>query len=165
MNSRDEQYVTLRQKASAYCASAEHCEQEVRDKLAAWGAENDETVNAIITYLEENNFLSATRYCRAYAHDKLIYQGWGKRKIEMMLRQKHLPKQDIQEALDTIEGEQYQDILETLLQKKARSLKGETGDKAQMKLLRYAASRGFDYESSMQIIRKLFALHQVEHNL
>ncbi len=164
MDSRNEQYITLRQKATAYCATAEHCESETRDKLTTWGAEDNEMTDSIIAYLKENNFLSASRYCHAYVHDKLIYQGWGKRKIEMMLRQKHLPKQDIQEALEAIEEGQYEDILLSLLQKKARSLKGETGDKVQMKLLRYAASRGFDYESSMQAVKRLFSLHQVEHN-
>ncbi len=155
MEQKEEQYSTLRQKAATYCSLAEHCESEVRDKLIDWGADNEECISQIINYLIENNFISPTRYCRAYAHDKLIYQGWGKRKIEMMLRQKQLPPQNIREALNAINNEQYRDILLSLLQKKARSLKRETGDILQTKLLRFAASRGFDYASSIYCIKKL----------
>lgn len=149
------QYSILKQKAATYCSLAEHCESEVRDKLIDWGVDNEECISQIINYLIENNFISPTRYCRAYAHDKLIYQGWGKRKIEMMLRQKQLPPQNIREALNAINNEQYRDILLSLLQKKARSLKRETGDILQTKLLRFAASRGFDYASSIYCIKKL----------
>ena len=149
------QYSILKQKAATYCSLAEHCESEVRDKLIDWGADNEECISQIINYLIGNNFISPTRYCRAYAHDKLIYQGWGKRKIEMMLRQKQLPPQNIREALNAINNEQYRDILLSLLQKKARSLKRETGDILQTKLLRFAASRGFDYASSIYCIKKL----------
>lgn len=148
-------YLTLRQKATAYCAIAERCEAEVQDKLVTWGAEDEKLISAIVTYLEENNFLSPSRYCAAYVHDKLLYQGWGKRKIEMMLRQKHLPQSHIKDALEAINEEQYDQVLEQLLQKKARSLKKETGNVFRMKLLRYALSRGFDYENSLRIIEDL----------
>lgn len=153
----NEQYLTLQQKASAYCSLSEHCESEVREKLTAWGCDDPVIAQQVIDYLVENSFLSDSRYCTAYTHDKLLYQGWGKRKIEMMLRQKKLPQADIREALDSIDDEQYSTILQTLLQKKARSLKRETGDMLQMKLLRFAASRGFDYESSIRIIKELLS--------
>ncbi len=155
MEQKEEQYSILKQKAGTYCSLAEHCESEVRDKLIVWGADNEECICQVINYLVENNFISPARYCQAYAHDKLIYQGWGKRKIEMMLQQKQLPTRNIQEALNAISNEQYRDILLSLLQKKARSLKGETGDILQTKLLRFAASRGFDYASSISCIKKL----------
>ncbi len=151
----NEQYLILQQKASAYCSLAEHCESEVREKLAAWGCDDTDIAQQVIEYLIENSFLSDTRYCTAYTHDKLLYQGWGKRKIEMMLRQKKLPQAAIREALDNIDEEQYSSVLQSLLKKKARSLKRETGDMLQMKLLRFAASRGFDYESSIRIIKEL----------
>ena len=150
----NEQYMILQQKASAYCSLSEHCESEVREKLTAWGCDDPAIVQQVIDYLVENSFLSDSRYCTAYTHDKLLYQGWGKRKIEMMLRQKKLPQAAIREALDSIDDEQYTTILQSLLQKKARSLKRETGDMLQMKLLRFAASRGFDYESSIRIIKE-----------
>lgn len=155
MEQENEQYSILKQKAGAYCSLAEHCESEVREKLIAWGADNEECISRIIDYLYENNFISPARYCRAYTHDKLIYQGWGKRKIEAMLLQKQLPQQNIREALNAVDNEQYEDILLSLLQKKARSLKGETGNMLQTKLLRFAASRGFDYASTIVCIRKL----------
>ncbi len=151
----NEQYMILQQKASAYCSLSEHCESEVREKLTTWGCDDAGIAQQVIDYLVENSFLSDSRYCTAYTHDKLLYQGWGKRKIEMMLRQKKLPQAAIREALDSIDDEQYTTILQSLLQKKARSLKRETGDMLQMKLLRFAASRGFDYESSIRIIKEL----------
>ena len=67
-------------KAEAYCARAEHCAAEVRRKLYAWGAP-DEINDEIVETLYANTFLNDERFCRAYVHDKLEIQHWGRMKI------------------------------------------------------------------------------------
>lgn len=137
-------------KITAYCSLAEHCEQEIRLKLSAWGMTEAECQDLLLNYLRENDYLSEYRYCRAFVHDKLLYQGWGRIKIRVGLQLKGLPLADIQTALAEIEETQYQQILQDLLRKKARSLKQGTDfeqiePEGKARLIRFASSRGFSY--------------------
>ncbi len=132
-------------KAAAYCSLAEHCESEVRQKLTAWGMSEEALQDKIVDYLYDEKYISEERYCRAFVHDKLLYQGWGRMKIRAMLQAKRLPAAAIQQALAQINEEEYQRILQDLLAKKAKALQSETEEMRKMKLLRFAASRGFSY--------------------
>ncbi len=139
-------------KAAAYCSLAERCESEVRTKLTAWGMPEEALQNKIIDYLYDENYLSCSRYCRAFVHDKLFYQGWGRIKIQAMLQAKHLPTVEIKQALSTINEDEYNRILRDILTKKKRTLQHEPADTLRIKLLRFAASRGFTYNEVEQAL-------------
>lgn len=124
-------------KAQAYCAKAEHCASQVRRKLTEWGADNA-PIERIICRLEADGFISSERFCRAFAHDKLLYQGWGRYKIAMALRQLLLPEEDISSALENLDSEDYQRVL----RKVAAQKKSATKDQ----LTRFLLQRGFTYE-------------------
>ena len=77
----------LRAKAEAYCAAAEHCLYEVQQKLQQWQA-TPEQVEQIVCHLQEQKYLDEQRYCCAFVHDKLLYQGWGRMKLRAGLQAK-----------------------------------------------------------------------------
>ena len=55
---------------AAVCAQAEHCEQEMRDKMKRW--ELDETIqNRIIERLVNERYIDEERYARAFVDDKI----------------------------------------------------------------------------------------------
>ena len=110
----------LRHKAEAYCAGAEHCSYEVSSKLQQWGA-NAEAIASIIAHLKSQRYIDDERYCRAFAHDKLLYQGWGRMKIRAQLLIKHLPSAFIEQALAEMDEQTYQEVL----RKKIRLLLSE----------------------------------------
>ena len=89
-------------KAEAYCARAEHCAADVRRKLYEWGTPAD-FFDFIEQKLYENDFLNDARFCRAYVHDKVEYQKWGRLKILAGLRAMQLPESEIDEALKNID--------------------------------------------------------------
>lgn len=155
MNKREYTESEILQKAAAYCAGAEHCPQEVKDKLRAWGMLEEDCQEAVLHYLTDNGYLSEERYCRAFVHDKLRYQGWGRIKIGMMLRQKALPEALVAAALADIDEEEYTRMLKDVLHKKARSLRKETGNVLRLKLLRFACSRGFTCQEAEAALREL----------
>ena len=62
-------------KAEAYCARAEHCAADVRRKLYEWQAPAD-VFEPIEQSLYARDFLNDARFCRAYVHDKVVYQSW-----------------------------------------------------------------------------------------
>lgn len=124
-------------KAARYCATAEHCESEVAEKLYQWGTPQ-QWRDKIVDYLYENNYLNTQRYCRAYVHDKLLYQGWGRVKIRMMLQGKRLPAADIHEAIENIDETEYLQVLEKVMSKKKNATPEEVA--------RYCMQRGFEWE-------------------
>ncbi len=140
-------------KAASYCSRAEHCESEVRSKLTAWGVESEAEQDTIIDYLLAENYLSEERYAQAFVHDKLIYQGWGRLKLQAALRQKRITSKVIQAALEEINEEEYLQILKTLLDKKAKSLRSKkTTEETRMAVIRFGLSRGFTYDEIYKVI-------------
>ena len=134
----------LTAKAEAYCASAEHCISEMRNKLLQWNA-SKEQCEEIIAHLLHTDYINEQRYCHAFAHDKVAYQGWGKIKIRMHLNAKYLPHEAIDRALEDIEYAEYQKTIERVISSKKRTLKS-TDTTAREKLLRFCMQRGFTYE-------------------
>ena len=131
-------------KASAYCATAEHCEADVRTKLQTWAC-SPEHIDKIIDYLKNENFLNDQRYCNAFVRDKFRFNQWGKTKIAMMLRTKNIAEETIAEAIDQIDDATYQQTVTTLLQTKLKGLKYRDEYDRKAKLIRFAQGRGFEY--------------------
>ena len=131
-------------KASAYCATAEHCEADVRTKLQTWACA-PEHIDKIIDYLKHENFLNEQRYCNAFVRDKFRFNQWGKTKIAMMLRTKNIAEETIAEAIDQIDDATYQQTVTTLLQTKLKGLKYRDEYDRKAKLIRFAQGRGFEY--------------------
>lgn len=124
-------------KAEAYCARSEHCAADVRRKLYEWEAPA-EIADFIEQNLYERDFLNDTRFCRAYVHDKVEYQSWGRVKIRAGLQALQLPSSAIEEALA--------DIDETTYMTNLRSLVASRRSDPPEKRLRFLLQRGFTYE-------------------
>lgn len=138
-------------KAAAYCTLCERCVSEVITKLTAWGVSASEQ-QSIITRLIEEKFIDEARYCRAFVNDKLRFNHWGRIKIVAALRDKHLPKEYINEAIESIDEENYIKILKEIVAIKHKELKGQEDYTTKQKLIRHAASRGFEPAMIMRII-------------
>lgn len=130
-------------KAAAYCSSAEHCQSEVLDKLCGWGVDKDLS-QKIVDRLVREKFISDARFAKAYVSDKLRFAGWGRRKSEMMLRAKNIDNDVISQALSMIDENEYMSVLCRILKAKERTLKYKNDYERRGKLMRFAASRGFE---------------------
>ena len=126
----------LTSRAEQYCARAEHCASEVRNKILAWGG-TEEQSDDIIRHLYAQHYLDDRRYCRAYVHDKLLYQHWGKVKIRAMLQARQLPSDEIAAALENIDETEYNRVFQKVL-----SLRKNASREAQ---IRFLLQRGFSY--------------------
>lgn len=147
----------LRAKASAYCALTEHCLSEVGEKLVAWGASAAQK-EAILDWLQDEDYVSEPRYCAAFVADKIRFQGWGKQKIRAALSQKRLPGDLVSEALEAFPEEEYLTALRTVYRQKARQLEGEEPQQFKLKMLRFLASRGFSFGDISRVLSDLPAL-------
>ena len=110
---------------AAICAQAEHCEQEMRDKMKRW--ELDETVqNRIIERLVKERYIDNERYARAFVKDKIRYNKWGRRKVQQGLWMKRIDASIQQQVLDEIDEKEYLDVLRPLLKQKRKSTKASS---------------------------------------
>ena len=136
---------------AALCAQAEHCEQEMRDKMRRW--ELDETVqNRIVDRLIKERYVDDERYARAFVKDKIRYNKWGRRKVQQALWQKRIDADIQQRVLDEIEEKEYLDILRPLLKQKRKSIKAESDYELNQKLVRFALGRGFGFDIIRQCL-------------
>ena len=136
---------------AALCAQAEHCQQEMRDKMRRW--ELDETIqNRIVARLIKERYIDDERYARAFVKDKIRYNKWGRRKVQQALWQKHIDS-DIQvRVLDEIDEKEYLDVLRPLLKQKRKSIKAESDYELNQKLVRFALGRGFGFDIIRQCL-------------
>ena len=136
---------------AALCAQAEHCQQEMRDKMRRW--ELDEIVqNRIIDRLIKERYIDDERYARAFVKDKIRYNKWGRRKVQQALWQKHIDTDIQQRVLDEIDEKEYLDILRPLLKQKRKSIKAESDYELNQKLVRFALGRGFGFDIIRQCL-------------
>ena len=136
---------------AALCAQAEHCEQEMRDKMKRW--ELDETAqNHIIDRLTKERYIDNERYARAFVKDKIRYNKWGRRKVQQALWMKRIDADIQQRVLDEIDEKEYLDVLRPLLKQKRRSTKAADEYELNQKLVRFALSRGFTFDVIRQCL-------------
>lgn len=136
---------------AALCAQAEHCEQEMRDKLKRWGF--DESVqNRIIERLVRERYIDNERYARAFVKDKIRYNKWGRRKVQQALWLKRIDNDIQQRVLDEIDDNEYLSVLRPLLKQKRKSVKAESDYELNRKLVRFALGRGFTFDIIRQCL-------------
>ena len=137
-------YEMALQRLSALCASAEHCEYEMTEKMRTWEVEESDC-ERIMEYLRKAKFVDDERYARAFVKDKIKYNKWGRRKVEQGLWAKHIAEDIRQRVLDEVDESQYKSVLTDLLKSKRRSIKAANDYEMNRKLIKFALSRGFDY--------------------
>lgn len=131
-------------KVASHCSVREQCEADIRTKLRRWELSSRD-IEQIISRLKEEHFLSESRYIRAFIHDKLLYEHWGRVKILAALRLKKISEGEIRRHMDeVIDEETYQDILLSLLRVKLKSLSLPLSFTDRARLYRFALQRGFE---------------------
>ena len=130
---------------AALCAQAEHCEQEMRDKMRRWGLD-EAAQDKVVERLTKERYIDEERYARAFVKDKIRYNKWGRRKVQQALWLKRIDKDIQQRVLDEIDEKEYLDVLRPLLKQKRKTTKAESDYELNQKLVRFALSRGFGFD-------------------
>jgi len=122
------------------------------NKLHTWGFSYDES-KGILEKLQSNDLTNDLRFATAFVHDKLHFNKWGKRKLAFMLSQKGIAQNIISEAIDSIESETYESIIIEELTKKNKLLKGNSQREIEIKLMKFAESRGYEFEICRKVLK------------
>ena len=139
---------------ASLCAKREHCEHDRTAKMRRWGLD-DEAQARVMARLVGERYVDNERYARAFVHDKVHYDHWGRRKLEQALSLKGIRSDIRQRVLADVADEDYGAQLLPLLEKKHRQLSGDDPAKRYQKLVRYGLSRGFDYDLVKQCLATL----------
>lgn len=128
------------------CARAEKSEADARRLMKGWGvAEAD--ARQVVERLVRERFIDDGRYAEAFVREKLRLSGWGAYKIRMALRRKGISPERIDAALALANPEGMRSRLESMLLRKAASVKYSTSHELKTKLIRYGLSLGYEYEA------------------
>ena len=138
-------------RLAALCAQAEHCQQEMRDKMRRWGVD-EVAQDRVVDRLVKERYVDDERYARAFVKDKIRYNKWGRRKVQQALWQKHINQEIQQQVLDEIDEKEYLEVLRPLLKQKRKSTKAVNDYEMNQKLMRFALGRGFTFDIIRQCL-------------
>ena len=143
-------------KVEHYCAYQERCHQEVRQKLETMYM-IPEAIDVIIVHLLEHNFLNEERFAKTFVSGKFKIKKWGRRRLSYELKKKDISKVNINQALTTIQEEEYIEVFNDLAEKRLHSIKEKDKFKKRKKLIDYLLYRGWEsylvYEKVNELVK------------
>ena len=138
---------------SAQCARREYCVSDIRRKALERLEFDAAAADAVVASLVADGYVDDRRYAAAFARDKSALSGWGPVKIRSALLARGVDRAVVLESLEEIDPERAASRLEKVLETKWRSLRDDP--QGRLKLIRFALSRGYDYEPVRPLIERL----------
>lgn len=140
-------------RLQAQCVRREYCVQDIKAK-ALKATEGDEAAaQELVESLLQDRFVDDARYAAAFAREKSSIAGWGPVKISYALAAKGIDRQVIASALEERDESASSARMESVLAAKYRTLKDDP--QAKLKLLRFALSRGYNYDQIKDTVETL----------
>ena len=138
---------------AAQCAKREYCSADVRRKALQRLEFDAAAAEAVVSALLSEGYVDDRRYAAAYAREKSALSGWGPVKIRTTLLARGVSREVVLEALEEIDPVRAASKLEKVLAAKWRTLQDDP--QGRLKLIRFALSRGYDYDPSRLLIERL----------
>ena len=137
------------------CARSERSSGDALRLMKRWGVADD-AARKVLAKLQAERFIDDARYAEAFVRDKLNLSGWGAYKIKTTLRTKGVSKDIIDEVVAPMIAEtNMAERLEDIMRRKMRTLKYSSAYDAKSKLIRFAASRGYELEEAIECASKI----------
>jgi len=144
------------------CSQREYCKRDILRKALPLCEGSREDAEVLLKSLEEEGYVDDSRYAAAFALDKSSITGWGPEKISYQLKMKGIDRAVISSALSQIDGSKAEAKLRKLLSTKWKSVCG--APEAKLKLIRFALSRGYSYNTVRPLIEETAAGNPPEDN-
>ena len=124
-------------------AKGECCTFDLEQKMRNWGVQSAD-IQRVVESLIADRFIDNLRFAIAYVRDKTRFNHWGRVKTTLMLRQKHIDKQTINEAFNELPESDYQRAFEAERDKKMRQLRALKPFERNRKTAAYLIQKGFE---------------------
>ncbi|MBL7799305.1 MAG: RecX family transcriptional regulator [Chitinophagales bacterium] len=132
------------EKLTNFCAYSERCRKDVAEKCRKLEIPQEE-FSAYLQLLEEDGFLSEKRYAASFVRSK-ANRSWGPKKIEMGLKAKGISVEVFQPLIEDLQKPLLIEKMQVLIDRKVKSIKGETASDRKQKLIRFLLGKGFAYD-------------------
>ena len=137
------------------CARSEKSTGDAMRLMHTWGVPESER-QGVVDSLEAAGYIDNRRYAEAYTREKSQLSGWGERKIALKLREKGIEREIINAVIAPLrEDETKAERLQTKLERKLRTTKAANDYELRGKLLRYALSLGYEYDTAIECIARI----------
>lgn len=148
------------------CARMERCVSDVRRSLYRWRIAPEDH-GTVIERLIREKFVDEERYARSYVREKMSLGTWGRKKIETGLRAKGIPSDVIDQAMEQLDSGDQNRRLEEMLRKRYEKERGKAEDGYQLRarLIRWVASRGYDYEDIQDTLKRIIKEDEETYDL
>ncbi len=141
------------EKMRKYCLYRDRCHFDVRSKLIKEKIYGDE-LEEIISILIEEDFLNEERFAKSFSVGKFRQNKWGRIKIELELKRRKVSSYCIKKGLEEIDEEEYLSVLESLWDKKFKSIDNADLYIKKQKVIRYLINKGFEISLINNLITK-----------
>ena len=149
----DERLKSVYDALSLQCARREYCVSDIRRKALQRLEFDASAAEEVVSALVADGYVDDRRYAAAYAREKSALSGWGPVKIRSALLARGVERDAVLEALEEIDPERAAAKLEKVLETKWRTLRDDP--QGRLKLIRFALSRGYDYEPIKPLIDRI----------
>ena len=137
------------------CARSERSSGDAMRLMKRWGVA-DEDARKVLLRLQNERFIDDSRFAEAFVRDKINLSGWGAFKIKGALRAKGVSRDIIESVVEPMLAEtDMGERLEEMMRRRLRTLKYNSPYEAKTKLIRFAASRGYDMEQAIECASKV----------
>lgn len=150
----EDNYIKCKNDALHSIEKAYKTQKQIVEKLLAKGYEKS-TIDKVILFLKEYNFLDDSKFAEMYVKEKLASQ--GRNKIKYSLIQKGIDESIIKEKLQNIDKEKEENSLEKLGMSKYEQLikREEDTRKIYKKLGDYLIRRGYPWEDVKSFLNRV----------
>ncbi|NFD31059.1 recombination regulator RecX [Clostridium botulinum] len=151
---KEDNYIKAKGYALKYIEKSLKTESQVKEKLYLKEYDED-TVNKVIRFLKDYNFIDDDKYCDMYIREKLnIY---GRNKIKYTLLNKGVKENIVIEKINNINEEKEKKVAYKLAEKKYKIMILREKDKFKIykKIWPYIISRGYNSNIAEWIINEL----------
>lgn len=144
----------IKEKLAYYCAYQDRCHQDVEQKLAEFSL-IPEARDEILLFLMRENYLNEERFAMSFARGKFTQKSWGKIKIAIELKKRHINQRLIDKGLTEIDPEEYYTTAAHLIQKKKNSLNERLPYILNQKIIRYMLQKGYENDLIRTILDEM----------
>lgn len=138
-----------------YASRAERSSGDAMRLMRTWNVPEASRAG-ILARLERDRFIDDSRFAGAYVREKSRLAGWGSHKIMAGLRAKGIAKDIAAEAIaKNYDGGDAAERLEELLRRKVKSIKTGTKYEIKGKLMRFALSRGYEFDTIADALERV----------
>lgn len=156
LNNQETLYL-IKQKAFRLLQRRIHTSRELYIKLRQKFSD-DLLIKNCLSELQQKGFINDREFALAFISEKQKSKKWSKAKLKSELIKRGVSNEIISEVLNqTFDTERETESAKELAQKKLSQIIKKENDKRKLsqKIMMYLQSKGYDYEMSSEVVRKI----------